>query len=272
MPGIAMSTPGARDIRTVAQTPSARCAISFLHRRLTWTLLLLAASSACRLESQDPPPQAHVLFIGNSLTYFNALPDLMVEVARSAGDSSLSAAMVALPSYAILDHWDEGSALRELRTKRWTHVVLQQGPSSQEEGAAWLNEGMRRFAPVVRAAGAEPVLYMVWPQRSRAEDFPGVLAHYRDAAALVHGIFAPAGDAWRAALAADSTAPLYGPDGFHPSREGSYLAAVVLLARLRGSDPQRLPASIPGSSLAEPQVRALQRAAALALERNPARP
>jgi len=46
----------------------------------------------------------------------------------------------------------------------------------------------------------------------------------------------------------------------------------VLLARVRGLDPLRLPASIPGSSLAEPQVRALQRAAALALERNPARP
>jgi hypothetical protein len=235
-------------------------------------LLLLAGLPACQLESQDPPPPAAVLFIGNSLTAFNALPDLMVQVARSVGDTGIAAVMVARPNYAILDHWEEGSALRELRTKRWTHVVLQQGPSSQEEGAAWLMEGMRRFAPVARAAGAEPVLYMVWPDRSRAADFPGVRKHYREAAALVDGIFAPAGDAWVAAFDADPSAPLYGPDGFHPSVEGSYLAAVVLLARLRDIDPRTLPPSIPGSSLAEAQVRALQHAAVVALERNPARP
>ncbi|HEX5818585.1 MAG TPA: hypothetical protein VFY20_06895 [Gemmatimonadales bacterium] len=240
--------------------------------RLYGTILLLAGLAACRAESQDPPPPAQVLFIGNSLTAFNELPDLMVRVARSAGDSEIAAVMVARPNYAILDHWEDGTALDELRTKRWTHVVLQQGPSSQEEGAVWLRDGMRRFDPVVRAAGAEPVLYMVWPQRSRAADFPGVLRNYRDAAALVNGIFAPAGDAWVAAFEADPAAPLYGPDDFHPSLEGSYLAAVVLLARVRGIDPLSLPSTIPGSSLPEPRVRALQRAAVVALERNPARP
>ena len=243
-----------------------------LCRNLCRTFLLLAALPACRLEAQTPPPPAHVLFIGNSLTYFNGMPDLMVTVARSVGDTGISVAMVAMPDYAILDHWQEGSALRELRTKRWTHVVLQQGPSSQQEGADWLMEGMRHFAPVVRAAGAEPVLFMVWPQRSRPDDFDGVKQHYREAAALVHGIFAPVGDAWVAAFDDDPAAPLYGPDGLHPSREGSYLAAVVLLARLRDTDPRTLPPSIPGSSLGEAQVRALQRAAVEALERNPARP
>jgi hypothetical protein len=235
-------------------------------------LLLLAGLPTCRLESQDPPPPARVLFIGNSLTYFNAMPDLMVQVARSAGDTAISVAMVAMPDYAILDHWQEGSALHELQSRRWTHVVMQQGPSSQEEGRTWLIEGAQRFAPAVRAAGGEPVLYMVWPQRSRAADFPGAREHYRQAAGLVDGIFAPAGDAWLAAFSADPGAPLYDPDGLHPSREGSYLAAVVLLARLRGTDPRTLPPSIPGSPLGEPQVRALQRAAVVALERNPARP
>jgi len=66
--------------------------------------------------------------------------------------------------------------------------------------------------------------------------------------------------------------PLYGPDGFHPALEGSYVAAAVLLGRLRGVDPRQLPGSIPGSTLDEPRVRALQRAAAAALARNPARP
>jgi hypothetical protein len=99
-----------------------------------------------------------------------------------------------------------------------------------------------------------------------------VRAAYRDAAAAVHGILAPAGDAFELALADDPSLPLFQPDGYHPSVEGSWLAAVVLLARVRGIDPRTLAPLIPGSSLPAERVRRLQQAAARALERNPARP
>jgi hypothetical protein len=243
-----------------------------LQRTLCWGLLLVAAAPACRLESQDPPSRARVLFIGNSLTYFNDLPVLMSRLAEQAGDSTLETAMVARPDYSLSDHWNEGAALAELRTKPWDYVVMQQGPSSLPENAELLREWAERFDPVVRKAGAQPVLYMVWPSLSRASDLERVRDSYRAAAAEVNGIFAPAGDAFGLARAADPRAPVYGPDGFHPSLEGSYLAAVVLLARMRGIEPGSLPPVIPGSPLAEPEVRALQRAAAAALARNPARP
>ncbi len=243
-----------------------------LRRTLCWGLLLVAAAPACRLESQDPPSPARVLFIGNSLTYFNDLPVLMSRLAEQAGDSTLETAMVARPDYSLSDHWNEGAALAELRTKPWDYVVMQQGPSSLPENAELLREWTERFDPVVRKAGAQPVLYMVWPSLSRASDLERVRDSYRAAAAEVNGIFAPAGDAFGLARAADPRAPVYGPDGFHPSLEGSYLAAVVLLARVRGIEPGSLPPVIPGSPLGEPEVRALQRAAAAALARNPARP
>jgi len=243
-------------------------------RRALACALALAGLSTCRAESQDPPSAAaaHVLFIGNSLTYFNTLPELVVRLARDMGDSTLSAEMVAHPSFSLADHWDEGSALDQLRLHKWTHVVLQQGPSALPESGALLLQWTERFAPPIRQSGAEPVLFMVWPDRARAGDMDAVRRHYRDAAAAVHGIFAPAGDAWTLAFADDPLAPLYGPDGFHPALEGSYVAAAVLLGRLRGVDPRQLPGSIPGSTLDEPRVRALQRAAAAALARNPARP
>jgi len=237
--------------------------------------LALAGLTTCRAESQDAPASAaaaHVLFIGNSLTYFNALPDLVVRLARDMGDSTLSTEMIARPSFSLADHWDEGSAPDELRLRKWTHVVLQQGPSALPESGALLLEWTEKFAPLIRQAGGVPVLFMVWPDRTRPGDMDAVRRHYRDAAAAVHGIFAPAGDAWTLALADDPQSPLYGPDGFHPALEGSYVAAAVLLGRLRGIDPRRLPGAIPGSTLAEPRVRALQRAAAAALERNPSSP
>jgi hypothetical protein len=196
----------------------------------------------------------------------------MTRLAHQVGDSTLETVMVARPDYSLSDHWNEGTALAELRTNRWDYVVMQQGPSSLPENAALLRQWTERFDPVVRRAGAQPVLYMVWPGLSRASDLERVRDSYRAAAAEVNGIFAPAGDALGLARAADALAPVYGPDGFHPSLEGSYVAAVVLLARLRGIEPGSLPPVIPGSPLAEPAVRALQRAAAAALARNPARP
>jgi hypothetical protein len=46
---------------------------------------------------------------------------------------------------------------------------------------------------------------------------------------------------------------LYGPDDFHPSVEGSYLAALVIYVRLSGHSPVALPArfALPGGSVVE---------------------
>jgi hypothetical protein len=54
------------------------------------------------------------------------------------------------------------------------------------------------------------------------------------AAVRAGGMFFPAGEAWRAAWARDSTLALYGPDGFHPSPLGTYVAALVIAERLTG--------------------------------------
>ena len=241
-------------------------------RRALACCLVLLGATACQVESQDPPPPARVLFVGNSLTYFNGLPDVVARLARELGDTSVTVEMVARPNFSLADHWDEGTAPDRLRTQRWTHVVLQQGPSTLPESQQLLREWSQRFAPLIRDADAVPVLFMVWPDASEPERFALVHDSYAHAAEAVHGIFAPAGDAWRIALGADRTLPLYGPDGFHPAPEGTWLAAVVLLARIRGIDPHDLPTVVAGSSLDGPRVRALQDAAAEALRRSPARP
>ena len=224
-----------------------------------------------------PDGKTRVLFIGNSLTYFNDLPGMVAAVARLAGDTSIATASVAFPNYALEDHWNEGTAGKILAENRWEFVVMQQGPSSLPENQAHLATWTGRFGPAIRQAGAEPVLYMVWPSAARASDFPGVLAAYRNAAAGVEGRFAPAGDAWLAAWAEDPATPLYGGDGFHPSPIGTYLAAVVIVGRISAIDPLTLPPTIP-NGIAGPlpvpasTVRLLQRAARTALDRNPAKP
>ena len=129
-----------------------------------------------------------------------------------------------------------------------------------------------QFDPLVRAAGATPVLYQIWPMWSRRFDADAALTSYCNAAAAVNGILAPASDGFTAALAEDPRIAVYSGDGLHASRRGTYVAALTIIARLLEIEPESLPPRIPGGSEDSLTVRILQRAARTALARSPARP
>jgi hypothetical protein len=205
-------------------------------------------------------PGKRVLFIGNSLTYANDLPAYLTAISVAAGDTAYETRMVAYPDYALEDHWNEGTALRVIRATNWDVVVMQQGPSSLPENQIFLRDWAVRFAPEIRAAGAEPALYMVWPALSRSQDFPGVRMSYANAAAAVNGVFLPAGDAWLRAWARDASVPLYGPDNFHPSGYGTFLAALVIYEKLSGKSVVGMPVPV-GVSIPAAVLQLLQEAA-----------
>ena len=216
-----------------------------------------------------PDGSTRVLFIGNSLTYTNDLPSMYLALARQAGNDSVHAAQIAYPDFALEDHWQDGTARRSLMDNRWEYVVMQQGSSALPESQVHLRTWSQQFAPLVRASGAQPVMFMVWPMMTRQFDFPNVLQSYRDAAAAINGIFAPAGDGWTAHGAMES---LYS-DNLHPSIRGTYIAALVLLERTLSIQPEALPPNVPGvPGFNEGEVRAMQQAARVALQRNVARP
>jgi hypothetical protein len=143
-------------------------------------------------------------------------------------------------------------------------VILQQGPSATE-GRPSLLEYSDRFAEEIGLVGARTALYMVWPDRSRFFDFDGVSDSYRTAAQSVGGLLFPVAEAWRSAWARDADLNLYGPDGFHPSLLGSYLAALVMYEQIANQDPRDLPAEIPTPSgpvaISQEVATALQEAA-----------
>jgi hypothetical protein len=183
-----------------------------------------------------------VLFIGNSLTAANDLPAMIANVAAAERMPPLVWKAVLRPGASLEDHWEAGEARRAIRSQRWDFVVLQQGPSALPESRRLLRRDTALFAREIRAAGARPALYMVWPSRARAFDFDAVSSSYRSAAQDVDGLIIPAGEAWRAAWKRDPSAELYSTDGFHPSPKGSYLAALVFFQALYGRSPLGLPA------------------------------
>lgn len=204
-------------------------------RQIAPALVLFAAVGTA--SGQNSPPQ-RVLFVGNSLTATNDLPAVLCRMA-SATDRALTCEAETHPNFALDDHWKRGKA-RSRVGEKWDLVILQQGPSSLPESREMLIAWSQHWAKEARKRKADPAVLMVWPSKQREGDFERVSQSWRAAAAKAPALLLPAGDAWRAAWKIDPSLPLYGEDGFHPSRAGTYLAALVIYDALLGDIPSGL--------------------------------
>jgi hypothetical protein len=228
---------------------------------------LCIATFACRSTTAPPPVDGtRILFVGNSLTYSNNLPATVESIARSAG-VKLSVESVTGGGLALIDHLT-GATDAEAQIKRggWSVIVLQQGPTTiglcRDSLVLW----SQMFERLAHDVNAEVALFMTWPALGVSPGgFDEVRTSYQQAAFATHGIFLPAGEAWRAAVRVDPTLQPFGADNFHPSELGSYLAALTIFERLSGTDARTLPpTAFVGTQrlpLSESTVRVLQDAA-----------
>jgi hypothetical protein len=208
-------------------------------RLIAGLLLFACAMALAPIHAHSP---LRVLFIGNSLTAWNDLPAMFAALAHAGGRERPEIRTIAIGGFSLEDHWNQGDAQSAIASGTWDVVVLQQGPSALPESRRLLTEYTRRFAGVIRAAGATPALYAVWPAKNRRGDFSGVSASYTAAAQAVNGTLLPAGDAWVRVMRAHPDLALYSEDGLHPTRAGTYLAALVIYRELYDAPVKDVPA------------------------------
>ena len=211
-------------------------------------IVLLAATLAACLGSSPTGTQVigegtRVLFIGNSLTYVNDVPGILQALADSAGGERLAVASRTLPNYALIDHWFEGVASREVAKGGWGWVVMQQGWTPAGIYRDTLRLAARNFGAEIAKIGAKGAMYQTWPPSNRPNDFAGSIESYELAAADIGGVVFPVARAWLATWDRDRSIELYS-DGLHASVAGSYLAALVMYARIFDRTPVGLPAAL----------------------------
>jgi lysophospholipase L1-like esterase len=202
----------------------------------TWALV--AQQEAAEAAGDEP---LRVLFVGNSLTSTNELPAVVAALAEAMGRPPLEYRSLTKDDYGLEDHWRSGRVEKALEEERWDVVVMQQGPSSTEKNQANLAEWSGKLAEMARAHGARPALYMVWPSAERFVDFADVITSYGRAAEATGADLYPVGAAWLAAWQLQPKMFLYSRDGFHPSAQGTTLAAMVIAHGLYGALPEELP-------------------------------
>lgn len=185
------------------------------------------SGGATETPPQPNPADYHVLFVGNSLTYRNDLPGLFRAVAMDAG-KRVATEMLAFPDYGLIDHWYDGKVQEKIASGVFDYVVIQQGPSSQQEGRESLIYYGGLLNSLCEENGAQLAYYMVWPARAYYYTFGGVIENYRYAAALHSTLLCPVGERWKEHFDGTGDFSYYGPDNFHPSEAGSKVAATII--------------------------------------------
>lgn len=172
-----------------------------------------------------------VLFIGNSLTYTNDLPAMVVKLAKEKNIEVTTEAM-AFANYALEDHWNDGQIQTLIAEKKFDFVVVQQGPSSQADGREMLLDYGERIKELCEKQNSKLAFFMVWPSYANRHMFDGVIKNYGDAASSTHSILCPVGAVWKKYFTETGDYSYYGPDMFHPSEKGSLVAAGLIVDSL----------------------------------------
>jgi hypothetical protein len=196
------------------------------------------------------------LFLGNSYTAYNNLPQLVADAAASAGDVLLFGSNTP-GGFTLQGHSTNATSQALIATGTWDYVVLQeqsQAPSfplSQVEAqvfpfAALLDDQIHVANPC-----AETVFFMTWGRKngdaSNCATWPPVCTYagmdsllnlrYRMMAEANDAILSPVGAVWRYIRTHYPTLELYQTDESHPSAAGSYAAACSFYAALFRKDP-----------------------------------
>jgi hypothetical protein len=229
-------------------------------RRRTVLVGLLALSTIALWQpggaAAKGPRPTRVLFLGNSYTYYNNLPAMLVKMAQAGGMGIVETGMVAPGGWRLKDHWEKGDAHRVLREGEWNFVVLQDqsllGTNGYLDGIPRVgsDEIFRPFAlnwaAAVQDLGAVPIFYLTWARKSTPEDQAALNYAYFRTAKEAGAKVAPVGIAWAEVREKHPEIELYVADGSHPSPAGSYLAACTICATIFGRNPRGLPAKIGG--------------------------
>jgi hypothetical protein len=199
-------------------------------------------------------PGLRVLFVGNSLTGANAMPELVHRLAAGdPGARPVFAVDYTAPGWTLERASEDDGLARLLREVRWNVVVLQEqsrlGAQPPKARRIDTDPFAGALAGEAGAAGARTVLFMTWGYEagdrtySRDDTFPamqGRLArNYSALASELSTSIAPVGLAWSEALWRDPELRLWRRDGTHPSESGSYLSDVSSTPSSQGTSRRR---------------------------------
>jgi len=216
----------------------------WLHPVRPLVLAALVFAAACGKDALAPANMGiSVLFVGNTYSAINDLPGVVEALLDSAGPRPNHTEGEILIGLALKDHWVLGTGKDFIDKGGWSYVIMQQGPSVGT-GHSSLVQYAKLFAQEIRAVGAKPALWEVWPIPETLADFDRISASYQAAADSMGGIFVPAADTWQKAWSVAPSLKFYQDDQATASPLGTYALAITIAAELAHKDPDVFPDAV----------------------------
>lgn len=218
------------------------------------TLIVLLLFCCAQISiSQDKK----VLFIGNSYTNYNNLPQLTYEVANSTGDGLIVAGSIVGGS-SLEFHATNGFTETNINEDTWDYVIIQAGSIEGALTGDYFDTNVAPYAEqlvnIIKTNNAcsQPVFYRTWGREngiggSLCVTYPWICTYegmddalelnYRALADANNGLIGPVGTVWRYLIDNPNTPDLYDADESHPALAGSYAAACTFYTILLRKDP-----------------------------------
>jgi len=191
----------------------------------------------------------HLLFVGNSYTYVNMLPEMLRQMSLAAKEGRpIEYRMIAPGGYSFEKHWKDGVVAKAIGEGGWDYVVFQE----QSLGPVSDPTNMHRYARLlneeVRKVGAKTAFYVTWARKTVPGQQEQITGAYSAIAKELGALSCPVGPAWAEVLKKRPALELYQADGSHPSPAGTYIGACVFYSVLCFKNPVGLPGRLVGKN------------------------
>lgn len=230
------------------------------------------------IDSVEPPNGSarttasplRVLFVGNSLTFYHAMPKLFAALAAAGTQRRVVVSLVSMPGGPTGVLWKCTDVQQVIATLPWDAVIVQLRPGLEQIAPA-LASATQQFHDLIAAHGARPFAW--WQYRGHddaASKAPAYDTLFTAVATQAGMAVVPVPAAWEAVYARDTTlwAGLYNAAGDgHPSAVGSYLLALTFYQALTGQSPVGLPGTAGLATVPARDAQTLQAAVAAVASR-----
>ena len=172
-----------------------------------------------------------LLFIGNSHTYYNAMPETVLRLLEATGHKA-HVSILTEGGKGLTYHAASPATALNIRCGQYDAIIAQDKSSGFDPSA--FKDGAKAIKQMPDRASTPLVLYMPWVSKTKRANQQIMTDAYQHFCQTNHCLLAPAGEVFFRMLSGDGPDLLYHEDGNHASPIGSYLAAVTIFYTVTG--------------------------------------
>jgi len=232
-------------------------------------VLCLLATSCTTASPSATGADYEILFIGNSHSSSNGLPELVAKLIET-GLPGKTAYANDVPRWGFLaERLKDGLTQKTLQNNSWSHVILQGQKYSSSGRYYYPTDAAIEWIRRIKKKNSVPILFPEWARKGNHEEGQRIHKLHLQIAAVESVCVAPVGLAWELMRAVDPSLRMHAADGNHASLNGTLLTAFIFYEVITSQSAANLPYD-PHIKVNADNQKKLREAASRTLEIHPA--